>query len=99
MDFTSAGNALRLLALSGRTAAGRLARSWRDSGPGTPRPIVDKLNRELNAVVSSPAYRKRVSELGAVAGEPMTPEAFRTLYRAEADQWGALIRRIGLKLD
>ena len=66
---------------------------------GTPRPIVDKLNRELVAVVTSPAYRKRVSELGAVAAEPLTPEAFRAIYRAEAEQWGALIRKIGLKLD
>ena len=35
----------------------------------------------------------------AVAADPMTPEAFRDLYRAEAAQWGALIRKIGLKLD
>jgi len=37
--------------------------------------------------------------MGAVAADPMTPEAFRDLYRAEAAQWGALIRKIGLKLD
>jgi tripartite-type tricarboxylate transporter receptor subunit TctC len=66
---------------------------------GTPRPIVEKLNRELNAVISSPAYRERVIGMGAVAAEPLTPEAFREAYRAEAEQWGALIRKIGLKLD
>lgn len=66
---------------------------------GTPRPIVDRLNRELDAVIESPAYRARVADLGAVAAEPMTPEAFRNVYRAEAAEWGALIRKIGLKLD
>jgi tripartite-type tricarboxylate transporter receptor subunit TctC len=66
---------------------------------GTPRPIVDKLNRELNAIISSAAYRERVIGLGAYAAEPLTPEAFRTLYQAEAAQWGALIRKIGLKLE
>ena len=66
---------------------------------GTPRPIVDKANRELNAVIASPAYRKRVSELGAAASEPISPEAFRDIWRAEAERWGALIRKIGLKLE
>lgn len=66
---------------------------------GTPRPIIDKANRELAAIISSPAYRERVAGMGAVAAEPMSPERFRDLYRAEAAQWGALIRKIGLKLE
>lgn len=66
---------------------------------GTPRLVIDKANRELNAVIATEAYRKRVSELGAVASEPITPEAFRDIWRAEAERWGALIRKIGLKLD
>ena len=66
---------------------------------GTPRPIVEKLNRELNAVITNPAYRERVVGMGAVAAEPLTPEAFGDSYRAEADQWGSLIRKIGLQLD
>ena len=66
---------------------------------GTPRPIVDKLNRELNAIVESSAYRVHVADMGAVAADPMMPEAFQAVYRAEAERWGALIRKIGLKLD
>jgi tripartite-type tricarboxylate transporter receptor subunit TctC len=66
---------------------------------GTPRPIVDKANRELNAVIADPAYRERVIGMGAVAAEPLAPEAFRASYRAEADHWGALIRKIGLKVE
>ena len=66
---------------------------------GTPRPIIEKANRELAAVISSPAYRARVAGMGAVAAEPMSPERFRDHYRAEAAQWGALVRKIGLKLE
>jgi tripartite-type tricarboxylate transporter receptor subunit TctC len=66
---------------------------------GTPRPVVQKINRELNAVISSPVYRERVIGMGAVAAEPRTPEAFQQAYRAEAAQWGGLIRKIGLKVE
>lgn len=66
---------------------------------GTPRAIVDKANRELNAVTQSETYRARIAELGAYMGPPLSPEAFRNEWRAEAAQWGALIRKIGLKLD
>jgi tripartite-type tricarboxylate transporter receptor subunit TctC len=66
---------------------------------GTPRPIVDKLNRELNAVIANPAYRERVTGMGAVAAQPLTPDAFGDAYRAEAQKWGSLIRKIGLKLE
>lgn len=66
---------------------------------GTPRPIVDKLNRELIAVITSSAYRERVLAMGAVAADPMTPEQFSDAWRREAQQWGALIHKIGLKLE
>ncbi|MFZ5783477.1 MAG: Bug family tripartite tricarboxylate transporter substrate binding protein [Pseudomonadota bacterium] len=66
---------------------------------GTPRSIVDKLNRELLAIVTSPAYRERMLAMGAVAADPMTPEQFRDAWRREAEQWGGLIRKIGLKLE
>lgn len=66
---------------------------------GTPRAIVDKANRELNALTQSEAYRARIADLGAYMGPPLSPEAFRDEWRAEAAQWGALIRKIGLKLD
>jgi tripartite-type tricarboxylate transporter receptor subunit TctC len=66
---------------------------------GTPRTIIDKANRELNAVTQAAAYRARIGELGAFMGPPLSPETFRDEWRAEATQWGALIRKIGLKLE
>ena len=66
---------------------------------GTPRPIIDKANRELNELTQSDAYRARVTELGAFVGPPLTPEAFRDEWRREAAQFGTVIRRLGVKLD
>lgn len=66
---------------------------------GMPRAIVDKANLALNSLTQSDAYRARIAELGAYMGPPLNPEAFRDEWRAEAAQWGALIRKIGLKLD
>ena len=41
---------------------------------GTPRPIVEKLNRELNAALSSPEVVEKLATLGITA-TPGTPEA------------------------
>jgi len=66
---------------------------------GTPRPIVERLNREFAAIMASPAYRARIEALGALPSPAMTPEEFREIYRREAAEFGALIRSLGLKLD
>ena len=68
---------------------------------GTPRPIVDKLNRELIGRRHQPRPTARVSPaVGAVAAEPTDARAIpRRLATRSARQWGALIRQIGLKLD
>jgi tripartite-type tricarboxylate transporter receptor subunit TctC len=58
---------------------------------GTPQAVVERLNREANAVLASPEVRDRVASMGAsVAGG--TPEQFAQFMRAEAAKWGKLIR-------
>jgi tripartite-type tricarboxylate transporter receptor subunit TctC len=57
----------------------------------TPQPIVERLNREVNAVLALPELRDRVATLGAsVVGG--TPEQFAEFMRGEAAKWGKLIR-------
>ena len=65
---------------------------------GTPRPIIDRLNRELNNVVGLPDVRERFGSLGmeAVTG---TPEQFGALIKTEADRWGQVIRNAKVKID
>ncbi len=66
--------------------------------PGAPADMVQRLNRELNAVVSMPDVVERLGNLGA---EPMgsTPDQFAKLYRDEHEAWKALISRANIKAD
>ncbi|MES2536747.1 MAG: tripartite tricarboxylate transporter substrate binding protein [Pseudomonadota bacterium] len=64
----------------------------------TPKDIVDRLNREINAVLQMPEVRDQFRAQGI---EPTggTPEDFAALIRAENDKWAPIIKRIGLSLD
>ena len=65
----------------------------------TPQPIIERMNREIAIVTSAPEYRERMISLGAIPGDTGTPEAFERIYKAEAQRWGALIRKLGIKLE
>ena len=65
---------------------------------GTPRPIVEKLNAELRKLVGSEDVKKRIHAEG---GDPLTSSADE--YAADIDReeakWGALIRKLNLKVE
>jgi tripartite-type tricarboxylate transporter receptor subunit TctC len=65
---------------------------------GTPKEIVDKLNRELNAILSSPETRKFFAEQGAESGGG-TPEQLGALTRAETAKWAKVVKDSGAKAD
>jgi tripartite-type tricarboxylate transporter receptor subunit TctC len=58
---------------------------------GTPKGVVEKLNREISAIVESPAMREKLREQG-VESDPMKPDELAALYRAEATKWANVIR-------
>ena len=64
----------------------------------TPRAIVNKLQQEIRAVVFSPDVRKQFIEQG---NEPLanSPEDFARVMKTDADKWGAIGRKLGVKLD
>ena len=64
----------------------------------TPPEIIEKLNKEVNAVLAEPEMKKRLTELG---GEPLisTPEAFGAMIAAETEKWGKVVTSAGLKID
>lgn len=65
---------------------------------GTPRDIIDRLNREIDAALKQPDVKTRLNNAGLeVAGG--TPEAFKTLMASEAKKWSEIIRKTGAKLD
>lgn len=64
----------------------------------TPREIVERLNREINAILQAPDVRQRVEAAGwdPVGG---TPERFAAYLKAERARWAPIVRRAGAKLD
>jgi tripartite-type tricarboxylate transporter receptor subunit TctC len=74
------------------------ASAWYGVGApkGTPAEIVDKLNREINAILAEPKVKARFTELGAA---PVTGSAadFRKLLVDETEKWGKVVKFAGLK--
>ena len=65
---------------------------------GTPRAIVDRLNRDIVATLNTPALRSSLEEQGFEL-IPSSPEDFAALVRAEVPRWGAVVRLSGAKAD
>jgi tripartite-type tricarboxylate transporter receptor subunit TctC len=69
-----------------------LAVSWSGIAvpAGAPRAVVQRLNRDINAILASPEMRQKLAEQGADAiGGP--PEAFGEHMRSEREKWSRLI--------
>jgi len=64
----------------------------------TPPAIVERLNREVNAVLAEPDIVRRVNE-GGLSTLPMSPDAFNELVRRDFERYGRLIRAAGIKAD
>ena len=62
---------------------------------GLPRPVLDRLNADISAVLQAPEMRKRLQELGAEP-EQGSAEAFAKFTRAEATKWSGVLKNAGL---
>jgi tripartite-type tricarboxylate transporter receptor subunit TctC len=65
---------------------------------GTPRAVIDRLNKELRALLPSEVIRARFATVGA---EPLssTPEEYAVEIDREEIKWSTLVRSLGLKAD
>ena len=64
----------------------------------TPREIIEKLNREINAVLAEPAIKAKLIDLG---GDPLIgpPEAFGAMIAAETAKWEKVVKFAGAKVE
>lgn len=64
----------------------------------TPKEIIEKLNREINAVLAEPAIKAKLVDLG---GEPLIgpPEAFGAMIVAETEKWEKVVKFAGAKVE
>jgi tripartite-type tricarboxylate transporter receptor subunit TctC len=65
---------------------------------GTPAEIIDRLNKEINAMLVDPRMMARIAEMGAtrIAG---TPADFGKLVAEETEKWGKVVRFSGAKAE
>jgi tripartite-type tricarboxylate transporter receptor subunit TctC len=65
---------------------------------GTPRPIIDRLNAALRALVETEQVKQRILAEG---GDPMTstPEEYARDIDSEETKWGTLVRKLNLKVE
>ncbi|MEY4751304.1 MAG: hypothetical protein RIQ60_3518 [Pseudomonadota bacterium] len=65
---------------------------------GTPRPVVERLAAELTAAFKLPDVAARIKGLGGEI-QPMSPEQFGEMNKAEFERYGKLIRDAGIKAE
>ena len=65
---------------------------------GTPRPIVQRVNAEINAVLKEPDILQKMHASGfdLIGG---TPEDFGALIKSESEKWLPVIRKAGVKIE
>jgi len=68
-------------------------------GPGKmPKPVVDRLNAELNAALATQELKDKMFELG-VRVTPDSPDGFRELIKRDYDRNGPVIKAAGISVE
>ncbi|EKS36808.1 MULTISPECIES: Bug family tripartite tricarboxylate transporter substrate binding protein [Afipia] len=84
----------------GETVKGYEASAWFGMGAPakTPKPIIDKLNKEINAILAEPAMQAKIAELGGV---PLlgTPADFGKIIVSETEKWEKVVKFAGAKVE
>jgi tripartite-type tricarboxylate transporter receptor subunit TctC len=84
----------------GDTVKGYEASAWFGVGAParTPKAIIDKLNKEVNAILAEPAIKARIAELGGVTLIG-TPADFGKIIVSETEKWEKVVKFAGARVD
>jgi tripartite-type tricarboxylate transporter receptor subunit TctC len=82
------------------TVPGYEASFWNGMGApkATPAPILELLNKEINAGLADPEIRTRLADLG-IAPAPMTTAQYGKFFVEQTEKWGKVIRAAKIKLQ
>jgi tripartite-type tricarboxylate transporter receptor subunit TctC len=82
----------------GDTIPGFAARGWQVlvAPNGTPKPIVDRISVDLAKVVSDPAFKARLANIGSYS-RAMTPDQVLAFVQKEQDTWLPVLQKISEK--
>jgi tripartite-type tricarboxylate transporter receptor subunit TctC len=65
---------------------------------GTPKPIIERLNKELRAALADEAVRQRILDDGALARSD-SPEDYGVAIANDQKTWGGIVKKLGLRVD
>lgn len=69
-------------------------------GPANmPKPVVDRLHREIVAIVATPEFKAAMDANGAEPIASKSPEEFREMLRGQVDKYVKITKAVGIKLD
>ena len=82
------------------TVPGYEVSGWSGVGvrTGTPREIIERLNREINAGLANTTVKAQLEETGSVP-MPFTPAQFGAFIATETEKWGRVVKFSGAKPD
>jgi len=63
---------------------------------GTPRPVIDRMNAEINKIIQTPEGREQMLKFGLLA-TGTTPDELGDIIRRDTPRWGDVIRKGGIK--
>lgn len=63
---------------------------------GTPRGVIERLNREVIRLMQESMIRDRFNALAVEMAEPMTPDAFAAYVRTESERYARLLPELGI---
>jgi tripartite-type tricarboxylate transporter receptor subunit TctC len=86
------------LAESGLPGFSAVVRYGLAAPPGTPRPIIDRLNKELRAALAAEDLRAKLASDGAVP-EPGSPEDYTAAIDADEKKWAPIVKNLNLKFE
>jgi len=63
---------------------------------GTPRPVIERMNVEINRIIQTPEGREQMLKFGLLA-TGTTPDELADVIRRDTPRWGEVIRKGGIK--
>ena len=65
---------------------------------GTPKPVIDTLNREVVRIMQLPDIKQRIDTMGFDT-KSSTPDELSALMKSETDKWSKVVRDTKIKID
>lgn len=66
---------------------------------GTPKDVVQRLNKEVNAVVATPEVKQRMENMGALVPAGQSPEQFGAFIQSEIKRYAEIVKISGAKME